>query len=105
MESREFLLRVGEDSGEGNLDLMGINDTLFCHYEGFASANDGVISINRLAVILRTTKEDEGSHCLFEYYQRVSINREYATLRRDSSVASLLQNDVPFDIVITADII
>ena len=91
--------------GEGNLDLTRINDMPFCHCEEFASANDVVISINRLAVILRTTKEDEGSHCLFEYYQGVNINREHTILRRDSSVASLLQNDVPFDIVITADII
>jgi hypothetical protein len=87
------------------LDLTRINDMPFYHCEEFASANDVVISINRLAVILRPTKEDEGSHCLFECYQRVSINREHATLRRDSSVASLLQNDVPFDIVIPADII
>jgi hypothetical protein len=87
------------------LDLTRINDMPFYHCEEFASANDVVISINRLAVILRTTKEDEGSHCLFEYYQRVNINREHTILRRDSSVASLLQNDVPFDIVIPADII
>ena len=87
------------------MDLTRINDMPFYHCEEFASANDVVISINRLAVILRPTKEDEGSHCLFERYQRVSINREHATLRRDSSVASLLQNDVPFDIVIPADII
>jgi hypothetical protein len=72
----------------------------FCHCEEFALANDMVISINRLAVILRPTKEDEGSPCISEYY---SIGREYSTLRPDSWVSSLLQNNIPFDIVIPAD--
>jgi len=39
---------------ERNLDLMGINDM----HEEFASANEVVISINRLAIILRTTEEE-----------------------------------------------
>ena len=72
------------------MDLTRINDMPFYHCEEFASANDVVISINRLAVILRTTKEDEGSHCLFEYYQGVNINREHTILRRDSSSSFLV---------------
>ena len=51
------------------MDLTGINDIPFCHYEEFASANDVVISINRLAVILRTRNEDEGSPFILEQCQ------------------------------------
>jgi hypothetical protein len=76
------------------LDLTGINDIPFCHYEEFASENDVVISINRLAVILRTRNEDEESPFIMGIMSTLRMGGGKATLRRDSSVASLPQNDM-----------
>ena len=69
---------------ERNLDLMGINDM----HEEFASANEVVISKNRLAVILRTRNEDEGSPFILGIMSTLRMGGGKATLRRDSSLRS-----------------
>jgi hypothetical protein len=69
---------------ERNLDLTGINDM----HEEFASANEVVISINRLAVILKTRNEDEESPFIMGIMSTLRMGGGKATLRRDSSLRS-----------------